>query len=293
MLLGEYAVLYGKPAIVCAVDKRITVTLSPRTDQRIIIDSPSLGHYETDLPTLVIEKPYQFVLGALKHFHTKYRRGFDIEVTAEFSDQIGFGSSAAVTVATLAALVSCMGMRITPIDLLRHARNVIRSVQGVGSGADAAASIYGGIVSYQQQPLFAEKFTLSHPLTVMYSGYKTPTAEAIQRVQDRFATQKLLFRHLMMGIGQCAAEGAMQLRKENWQAFGDIMKVQQGLMEALGVNVPELRTCVNELQSSPSIIGAKISGSGFGDCAVGLGHHSTNKGIEVTMTMQGVQCEEI
>src|SRR5689334_7689388 len=103
MLLGEYAVLYGKPAIVCAVEKRMTVTLTPRTDQRIIIDSARLGHYETDLATLKIEKPFLFVLGALKHFQTKCRRGFNIEITAEFCDQIGFGSSAAVTVATLAA----------------------------------------------------------------------------------------------------------------------------------------------------------------------------------------------
>ncbi len=292
MLLGEYAVLYGKPAVVCAVDKRIIVTLTPRADQRVMIES-ALGSYETDLLTLKIEKPFHFVLAVLKHFQTKCRRGCNITITAEFSDKIGFGSSAAVTVATLAALTSWLEMRVTPIDVLRHARNIIRSVQGVGSGADAAASIYGGIVAYQQQPLTAEKFSLTHPLTVLYSGFKTPTVEAIQRVQDRFATQKTLFRHLMSSIGQCAAEGAAQLRKENWQAFGDIMKVQQGLMEALGVNVPELQACVSELQANPGIIGAKISGSGFGDCAVGLGHFEARQGIEVAMTTQGVQCEKV
>lgn len=293
MLLGEYAVLYGKLAVVCAVDKRITVSLTPRTDQRVIIESATLGHYETDLLALKIEKPFHFVLAALKHFQTKCRRGCNITITAEFSDQIGFGSSAAVTVATIAALVSWLEMRVTPIDLLRHARNVIRSVQGVGSGADAAASVYGGIVAYQQQPLIAEKFSLTHPLTVLYSGFKTPTVEAIQRVQDRFTTQKALFRHLMSSIGQCAAEGAALLRKENWQAFGDIMKVQQGLMEALGVNVPELQACLSKLQASPTIMGAKISGSGFGDCAIGLGYYETHQGIEVAMTTQGVQCEKI
>ena len=31
--VGEYAVLYGKHALVCAVDKRITVTLTPRDDK--------------------------------------------------------------------------------------------------------------------------------------------------------------------------------------------------------------------------------------------------------------------
>lgn len=293
MLLGEYAVLYGKPAVVCAVDKRINVTLVPRTDQRIIIQSANFGRYETDLLTLEVEKPFQFVLAALKHFYTKCRRGCDIEITAEFSDQIGFGSSAAVTVATIAALASWLDMRMTPIDMLRHARNVIRSVQGVGSGADAAASIYGGVVAYHPQPLLAEKFSITHPLTVLYSGFKTPTVEAIQRVQQRFAAHKILFRHLMNSIGECAIEGAAQLRKENWQGFGDIMRVQQGLMDALGVNVPELQACVNELQASPAIMGAKISGSGYGDCAVGLGHDGKSRGVDVAMTTQGVRCEKV
>ncbi len=170
---------------------------------------------------------------------------------------------------------------------------MIRGVQGVGSGADAAASIYGGIVAYQQQPLTVEKFTLTHPLTVLYSGFKTPTAEAIQRVQTRFTGQRALFRHLMSAIGQCAVDGAIQLRKENWQGLGDIMKIQQGLMDALGVNVPELQTCINQLQAGQAILGAKISGSGFGDCAVGLGRCEIDQAIDVAMTTQGVHCEEI
>lgn len=293
MLLGEYAVLYGKPAIVCAVDKRINVILTPRADQRIMIKSAQLGEYETDLLTLKIEKPFHFVLSALKHFQTKCRRGCDIEIHAEFSDKIGFGSSAAVTVATLAALVTWLELRVTPMDLLRHARNVIRGVQGMGSGADAAASIYGGMVAYQQQPLVVEKFTVTYPLTVLYSGFKTPTVEAIEQVQARFATQRALFRYLMASIGQCAIDGAAQLRKAAWQSFGDIMKIQQGLMEALGVNVPELQACVSQLQANPAILGAKISGSGFGDCAVGLGRAEIPSAMHVAMTTQGVHCEKI
>lgn len=293
MLLGEYAVLYNKPAVVCAVDKRISVTLTPRSDQSIKIKSAALGEYEADLNNLKIEKPFQFVLAVLKYFQTKLRQGCDIQIAAEFSDQIGFGSSAAVTVATMAALISWLEMRTVPLDMLRHARHIIRKVQGTGSGADAAAAIYGGIVAYQQQPLQAERFSLTYPLTVLYSGYKTPTAEAIRHVQSRFNDHKALFRHLLTAIGQCAVDGIAALRKENWPAFGDIMKVQQGLMEALGVNVPALEACIKLLNESPHIIGAKISGSGLGDCVVGLGHDEIKSGIAVAMTKQGVHCEKI
>ena len=118
MLLGEHAVLHGKPALVCALDKRIHITLTPREDQRIQIQSRLLGDYETTLSELKIEKPFQFVLATLKHFQGKVRRGCHIEITSDFSDTKGLGSSAAVTVATLAAMVTWQNIRVLPMDLL-------------------------------------------------------------------------------------------------------------------------------------------------------------------------------
>ena len=44
MLMGEHAVLHGKKALVCAIDQRISVSLTPREDARISIVS-ALGEY--------------------------------------------------------------------------------------------------------------------------------------------------------------------------------------------------------------------------------------------------------
>lgn len=296
MLLGEYAVLHGKSALVCAVDKRITVTLTPRNDKRIEIRSDTLGEYATELTQLKIERPFHFILGAIQQFHPKMKRGCDIEVQSEFSDKVGFGSSAAVTVATLAALIAWLEIRLSPLDLVRQGRNVIKQVQGVGSGADIAAAVYGGMVAYQAQPLFAEKLAVIHPIVAMYSGYKTPTADAIKQVQNHFAIYPNLFRNLINSIGQCATEGIQLVRKEDFTKLGDIFNMQQGLMQALGVSNPLLQAMVNDLNAQPGILGAKISGSGLGDCVIGLGelpeHYTfsdpTTSRIPVAMTLQGV-----
>ncbi len=303
MLLGEYAVLYGKHALVCAVNKRITVTLTPRQDERIEIQSSIHGHYATELSKLTIEKPFQFVLGALKQYQPKLKRGCDIEIVSEFSDKVGLGSSAAVTVATLAALITWLNIRILPLDLVRQGRNVVRNVQGVGSGADIAASVYGGMVGYQAQPLSVEKFSVTHPLSALYAGFKTPTVDAIKQVQQYFSAHPDLLRQIHNGIGQCAMDGMQVLRKEDWTRLGEIMNIQQGMMESLGVNMPILRDMVEDLRKQPSVLGAKISGSGLGDCVIGLGevpeHYqcATNHGgvqrIPVEMTLQGVKCEKI
>lgn len=302
MLLGEYGVLFGKPALVCAIDKRIHVTLTPRHDTAINITSDRLGEYATDLNVLHIEKPFQFVLGAIKQFQQKMRRGCDIEITSEFSDKVGLGSSAAVTVATIAALVTWLDIRMQPIDMVRFGRNVIRECQGLGSGADIAASVYGGVVYYQNQPLTAEKLSVKLPLTLYYTGFKTTTTEAVKHVQNYFAEYPLVFKQLCASIGQCAADGMQLIRRQDWRKLGEVMNIQQGLMEALGVSLPIIQHITGVLRNQNGISGAKISGSGLGDCVVGLGEAATDinfdgefagiQPISVEMTLHGVQAEK-
>lgn len=302
MLLGEYAVLSGKQALVCAIDKRISVTLTPHEDSSIEISS-ALGNYSSSsLRPIKLEKPFHFVLAALQFYETKLKKGCHIHIESNFSDTVGLGSSAAVTVATLAALATWLKVRVAPLDLIRQGRQIVRLIQGAASGADIAASVLGGVVSYQAQPLSAEKFSYTYPITAVYSGFKTPTAHAIKQVQHYFNHHPHLYRHIINSIGQCASEGIQQLRKQQWQKIGEMMNIQQGMMESLGVSMPLLRNLVEDLRQQDTVLGAKISGSGLGDCVIGLGQVSESIFAEiasgvtvlpVTMSLQGVQCEKI
>lgn len=303
MLLGEYGVLHGMPALVCAVDKRIHVTLTPRYDREIHIHSDILGHYVTNLDALEMKKPFHFVLGAVKQFREKMHTGCDLQIESDFSDKVGLGSSAAVTVATIAAIVTWLDIRMNPIDLVRQARNVIRDQQGgLGSGADVAAAVYGGVVYYQAQPLAAEKLEVELPISLFYVGFKTPTAQAIKTVQARFADYPNVFKQLCVGIGQCATDGMHQIRKKNWAGLGDMMNIQQGLMESLGVNLPVFQYMAETLRAQNNISGVKISGSGLGDCLIALGkvdadfkmggEYADVQQIPVEMSLHGVRSQK-
>lgn len=303
MLLGEYGVLHGGHALVCAVDKRMTVTITPRQDETITIHSSLHGDYTTQLTELTVEKPFHFILAVLQLYQPKMKRGCDITVQSEFSDKVGLGSSAAVTVATLAALITSLNIRTTPLDLVRQGRNIVRHVQGIGSGADIAASVLGGMVGYRAQPLSAEKYTTLHPLTALYAGFKTPTVDAIKRVQTHFVSHPHLYRSITESISQCAIEGIQSVKKGEWDALGKIMNIQQGMMESLGVSIPLLQEMIKALRLSSGVLGAKISGSGLGDCVIGLGDLSDAfapdlkaqgvQQIPVAMGLKGVQCEKI
>lgn len=295
MLLGEFAVLNGKTALVCAIDKRIEVNLTPLHNQEIKITS-ELGTHVTTISQLKVEKPFQFVLEAIKA--TAPLKGFHLKIESQFSDKIGFGSSAAVTVATLAVIKHWLDQPLHLSELLIQARDVIRAVQGRGSGADVAASVYGGIVAYRAQPeILVEKFAFQHPLTAVYSGFKTPTPTVIQHVNERFVHFPKIHELLIESIGECADSGVAALRAKDWIHFGKMMAMQQGLMESLGVSLPVLRQIVEKLQQEPTILGAKISGSGLGDCVIGLGEANLNfendiMPIAIKMTSDGVRCEK-
>jgi mevalonate kinase len=293
MLLGEHAVLQGKHALVCAIDKRMTVTLAARSDSNIHITS-ALGNLQTDLANLEVAAPFQFVIAALKKFRPT--SGFDITIESGFSDKIGFSSSAAVTVAMVAALSKILKV---DGDLIRKARSIVREVQGLGSGADVAACVLGGIVSYKMQPMLAEKISHQYPLTAVYAGYKTPTVDVVKKVKTSFEQQPELFQQLCEAIDACAVQGAQFVRDQNWQGLGKMMNTQQGLMESLGVNTPQLSRIVHDLRGKPDVLGSKISGSGLGDCVIALGKIADftcldqEKLIPVAITSTGVCCEEI
>lgn len=303
MLLGEYGVLSGQHALACAVDKRIIVTLTPREDDRIKIKSTLHGNYETTLSQIKPDRPFHFVLSVLQYCQSKMKSGCDIHIVSEFSDKVGFGSSAAVTVATLSALTTWLQIEMSPLEFIRQGRECVRQVQGVGSGTDIAASVLGGIVGYRAQPLFAEKYAQIYPLTAFYAGYKTPTVDAIKQVQDYFAAYPVLFNSICQTLGQCALEGMQAVQKGDWVTFGKIMNIQQGMMESLGVSSTLLQEMIKEIRISSTILGAKISGAGLGDCVIGLGTLSASlskilleEGVQylpVAMTLQGVSCEKI
>lgn len=269
MLLGEHAVLHGHRALVMAVDRRLRVALTPRADNRLTIES-ALGRHETELPTLAPHPNFRFILHALGRVAEKLPSGCDLQVDSSFSHEIGYGSSAAVTVATVAILRRFAALDETVETIRDDAIAVIRAVQGRGSGADAAASAHGGVVAYRAEPRQARVLPARLRLLAMYCGYKTPTPEVIRRVEESWRNRPDALAHMYRRIDACAGAGIDALDRQDFPAFGAALNQGQALMAELGVSTPELDAIIARLRADPAILGAKISGSGLGDCAIGL-----------------------
>ncbi len=293
MLLGEHAVLHGRRALVCAVDRRISMTFRPRCDRLINVAS-SLGNYTTDLDALRIERPFRFLLTALDVWRRDLSAGLDIDVRSNFSDKVGLGSSAAVTVAGMAGLRRILEQPDDPTALFKQSRQVIRTVQGAGSGADAAAAVYGGVVLFRTQPFEAVTLPVDFPLILVYCGYKTPTSKVIALVRQRATALPDLYERLYDLMDASVAEAVNAVNRKDWVRLGRIFDFNQGLMAALGINDEALSHSIFALRRQPGVLGAKISGSGLGDCAIGLGimDEQIEHTIPVAISAKGVAWEE-
>ncbi len=271
MLLGEHAVLHGHRALVCAINRRITVRLSPLEQEELRICS-ELGCYESPLRDLVDHPSLRFVIQAVRQHLDRLPSGFELRIESEFSADIGFGSSAAVTVAVHGAVLRWeSGAAPEPKMVFKHALETVHAVQGRGSGADLAASVFGGIVGYTAAPTF-DPVEVSIPLTAVYCGYKTPTPEVILKVEQLRAENPQKYDCIYREMDERVVHAVECLRNHDFPGFGHILNRNQELMDQMGVNTPELREIVAALQEEPDVFGAKISGSGLGDCAVGVGY---------------------
>lgn len=303
MLMGEHAVLRDYPALCTAVSQRLSVTVATLPTTIFKIDS-NLGQFSGSLQMLAKEKKFQYLSAILNTFKNKLTTGLSLTIRSEFSSNIGFGSSAALLVATLAALYK--HLNATPLPHTRlHAQalSILKEVQGQGSGADLAAAIMGGIVYYQQPKGTAnaqyQKLDLQCGLPQMvcfYAGYKTPTGKVLAILTEKEKQNRTAYQALFQKMGQLVQTAAPFLQNGRWRELASAWQAHQHCQAQLGTSDTHLDTLVSTLQSCPQILAAKISGSGLGDCVIGLGTldanpfagHDSIKQIPLTISNQGM-----
>ena len=280
MLFGEHSILRKGRAVVAAIDCWVSVNISTRTDDRIEIFS-CLGNTSTSIHKIQVGPSFRFIQSALERFSPDC--GMTIKISSDIDPTLGLGSSASVTVASLLALATLFEQNWDQAKLLHESIQLIHTVQGHGSGADAASIIYGGVIAFH--PLQVEPLRPSLPITLLYSGTKTPTPEVISFVTEQEKAFPLVFDHLFAAIDQTTEVAIKALIRDDFPLCGKMMNRADALMQALGVGTADLSDLCWKLRYAPTIYGAKISGSGLGDSVVGLGTFPSS--IPSTVTAKG------
>ncbi len=271
ILMGEYAVTQGSPCLIAAINQRIHISLIPRKDKVISIFS-SLAQHTTQRDTLDDHPALRFVMSCLRQHALP--SGCDIHIHADFSSQLGLGSSAATTASLCHALAQWCDLPQTVHSLWQTGMAVIQEVQGAGSGADLAASCIGGLVSFQKEPFSIEQLNHSPAITALYSGQKQSTTDALKRPMP-----STTWNHRMQMLTEKAIEHA---KHANWNELAECMSQAHELLCERGVCTPVLASLITTLNNCSSMQGAKISGAGYGDCVIALGSQPASQPLNLS-----------
>lgn len=284
VLMGEHAILHGHPCLACAIDRRMTVRVTPLDEDTIFIDS-DLGQFRFPLSEIrdlsIHDQPAdaRFVLAGIQQNPPSH--GIRLTIDSDIPPNFGLSSSAAVTVGTVACmrklndnsidLNSSLNGRHIKKELFDACYDVVYNVQRKkGSGYDLAASIWGGIIRYDRSPFDVIHLPVDNlPISLLYSGYKTLTTKVIDIINQRELAQGTDFQPLYQQMGDLVDQAVSAIHDQNWPALGQFFNQNHRVLSKLGVNDDTLNHLV-EWANNHDALGAKTSGAGLGDCAVAL-----------------------
>jgi len=284
MLFGEHAVVYERPCLVAAVNQRLFVEAEKNSENKILIDAPEMkiSGFVVSLTDLDQEQPKEvrFVLEAVKNFFDKYKiqSGLKIKTKSQFSAKYGFGSSSAVTVCTIKALAELFGIKMEKKEVFDLAYQTVLDIQGMGSGFDIGAAIYGGVIYFLTGGKIIEPLNVKDiPLMVGYTGVKASTSEIVKQVKSEMEKDPEYYENFYNQIAQIVEKAKIEMENSNWQEVGRLMNKNQEILRKFkspsveyGVSSEVIEKLIEACQKAGAF-GAKLSGAGVGDCIITLG----------------------
>ncbi len=279
ILFGEHAVVYGRPAIVCAISRRVRVTAELAGDgvvveQRGVRQRLRLGGEG---------KPrgrFRYVAAAVEEaFREAGRRsGVRLSIRSELPEAAGLGSSAAVSVATLLAVLRLLGAEVSPGRLAELGHRVELRVQGAASPTDTAISAHGGML-YIHGGGYERLTPPELRLVVGDTRVKRRTADLVARVSTLYRRHERVVESLLDAIGAVTLAARGEVERHSVRRLGELMNINHHLLEALGVSTPELNRLVHAARAAGAE-GAKLTGAGGGGCMVALAQERHGEVLE-------------
>jgi mevalonate kinase len=290
ILFGEHFVVYGEPAIVLAIDRRVYATVDRRKDAKICVESANMGfsgYFENGRFTVEKGEPKEAGLKfeAIKMTAEKIMKmhgetvGLNIDINSSIPVGAGLGSSAAVISAVALATGSLLGAKMSKEDVFRVTCEIEKYVHGTTSGVDPAISTFGGILLFQMDTGFKPVETkIDIPLVVGDTGVERSTRVQVEKVRSMMENHPSVFELIQQTAKEIVLRAMDALQKNDLPTLGELMNINQALLYGMGVSDESLEWLINASRKAGAL-GAKLTGAGGGGCMVALAKNDTTEKI--------------
>jgi len=286
---GEHSVVYGKPALLAAVDKRIRVTITPLNDNTIKYKDINSGkqtvsHFaeiqqrtlETKsvfakassdrrfgvfrqseknpwtLHKIAIGETYQFL-------NRKPKSGFSLSLYSEIPIGSGMGSSAATSAAIIGAIF-CLEQETWDLQTINKiVYEAEKRVHGLPSGADNTTIVHGGLLRFPSKTV-TPPGTIP-PFILIQSGKPIETTgEMVANVRAKYNEKKETFKALFSQTEAITEQIIKAFETSAFENFYSLIQENQRLLEKMGVVSERAKRIIRRVESIGGA--AKICGAG-------------------------------
>ena len=267
VILGEHAVVYGKPAIALAINRRFCMKV--RKDDEFKINN--------EIADIKANPHIRYICGR------NDTAAVSVQMDSGIPTGSGLGSSAALSVSFSAAMRALYNRSLDEAEIAEEAFEAEFFSQGRGSPMDTSASAHGygialNLPSNKEDHLWditknEHAWNISKievpamTFVIGYTGIRAATGPLVERVR-KYKDSNRFAADIVDEIGQITIEGMNSLRANDVVKLGEYMTRDHKLLSILGVSSDELNKLVNA--SLPYSYGAKLTGAGGGGSVVAL-----------------------
>lgn len=259
-LLGEHAVVYGYPALLSSIDRRLSVQITP---------IPVSRGNESGIPIETPEANLELVRYVIRLFEDKFHNGtltgIAINIFSGIPAGSGMGSSAAVSAALFGALLKYFRNIWNPTAVNNLAYEAEKHSHGNPSGADNTTVTFGGLIWYRREfdflksiwQLPVKQYTIPRFALIntgrpfettaeMVSSVKRLYTENQKRIVSIFSDQEKLTKKLLLSLksnDMSAMRSAIFYGERNLEKIGVVGKTAHQLIREIEKNGGVAKVC--------------------------------------------------
>jgi mevalonate kinase len=266
ILLGEHAVVYGRPAIAVPVwQVMATARVQPGPPcSGCVIHAHDLGETIRLAETGAEQALALVVRLTLAELGIQHEPDWRIDLASTIPIASGLGSGAALSTALVRALFTQAGKQAEAETVSRIVYESERIYHGTPSGIDNTVIAFGTPIWFvrarpPEQLAPAVRFTLA----IADSGIRSSTKETVGDVRRGWEAQPARYEALFDAVTAVVHAARRALTAGDLPTLGMLMDENQAILEKLGVSSASLERLVAAARGAGAL-GAKLSGGGRG-----------------------------
>lgn len=274
ILGGEHAVVYGQPAIAMAIDRGIRVAVCKLNHKNgpilRAVNHAFVGEVKAD-PQGQGPAVLRTVLAKLSEVIGEAALQLHMSVDTDVPVGCGLGSSAALSVALVRGIHRFLGRELAKSDETALAFELEKIFHGNPSGIDHTVISNGGLICYKKNDCAYEQLASARTLrfAVGLAGPHGGTARAVSLLKERARRHSKIYDNIFSLIGSVVLDMKSAIIDGKLAALGELMDVNQGLLNSLGLSTPKLEALCS-IARERGALGAKLTGAGCGGAVIAL-----------------------